>query len=309
MRRHSLSRCHQPSWRTMFVSFAKEKDFMSRMMRVLSVLSFAVLLSLAAGFARLSAQSKSGSEPAKAVEALKGLQFRELGPAIMGGRVDDFAVVEGDPKIVFVGMASGGVWKTTNAGTTWEPLFDKESVPTIGDITLAPSDPSIVWVGSGEANNRQSSSWGDGAFKSTDGGKTWTKMGLEDTHHIGRIVIHPVNPGVVYVAALGHLWGPNHDRGVFKTTDGGATWKKLTKGLPYEKGGDVGRIGLDIYRKNRNIVYAVVQHAQGGIFRSEDKGETWTRMSDTDPRPSYYSNIRIDPGNDLRIWVLGAQMF
>ena len=340
---------------------------MSRMMRVLSVLSFAVLLSLAAGFARLSAQSKSGSEPAKAVEALKGLQFRELGPAIMGGRVDDFAVVESDPKIVFVGMASGGVWKTTNAGTTWEPLFDKESVPTIGDITLAPSDPSIVWVGSGEANNRQSSSWGDGAFKSTDGGKTWTKMGLGDTHHIGRIVIHPVNPGVIYVAALGHLWGPNHDRGVFKTTDGGkswtqslyinedtgvvdiamdpqspdtlyaaayerrrtafgfngggphgaiykttdggATWKKLTKGLPYEKGGDVGRIGLDIYRKNPDIVYAVVQHAQGGIFRSEDKGETWTRMSDTDPRPSYYSNVRVDPGNDLRIWVLGAQMF
>src|SRR5258708_28291588 len=113
---------------------------MSRIFRPLLVSGLAALLSFGAGFARLNAQSKSGSEPAKAVEALKGLQFRELGPAIMGGRVDDFAVVESDPKIVFVGMASGGVWKTTNAGTTWEPLFDKESVPTIGDITLAPSD-------------------------------------------------------------------------------------------------------------------------------------------------------------------------
>src|SRR5207245_5082682 len=192
--------------------FRKGERFMSRMMRVLSVLAFAVLLSLAAGFARLSAQSKSGSEPAKAVESLKGLQFRELGPAIMGGRVDDFAVVESDPKIVFVGMASGGVWKTTNAGTTWEPLFDKESVPTIGDITLAPSDPSIVWVGSGEANNRQSSSWGDGIYNSTDGGKTWQHMRLDKTMHIGRVVVSRTDPNVVYVSDDGKQRGASRDR-------------------------------------------------------------------------------------------------
>jgi photosystem II stability/assembly factor-like uncharacterized protein len=300
-------------------------------------------------------------------DKLKNLDFRELGPAVMGGRIDDFAVVDSNPNIVFVGVASGGVWKTTNNGTTWQPVFDKEGVSTIGDIAIAPSDPSVVWVGTGEPNNRQSSSWGDGAYRSLDGGKTWQKMGLAATHHIGRIVIHPKNPDVVYVAALGHLWGPNPERGVYKTidggktwtqalkinedtgvsdiamdpgspdtlyaaayqrrrtpygfngggsgsaiyktTDGGLTWKKLSKGLPYENGGDTGRIGLDIFRKDPNIVYAVVQHEKGGTFRSEDKGETWTKMGDTNPRPSYYSQVRVDPNNDLRIWELGAQMF
>ena len=326
------------------------------------VLSFCLLF-LAAGQGAIAA----GSDGQNPVDKLKGLEFRELGPAVMGGRVDDFAVVESNPNIVFVGMASGGVWKTVNGGTTWEPVFDKEGVSTVGDLAIAPSDPSIVWMGSGEPNNRQSSSWGDGIYKSLDGGKTWQKMGLVATHHIGRVVIHPRNPEVVYVAALGHLWGQNPERGVYKTTDGGktwsqvlkinedtgvsdiamdpespdtlyaaayqrrrtpygfngggpgsaiykttdggATWKKLTKNLPYENGGDTGRIGLEIYRKNSNIVYAVVQHEHGGIYRSEDKGETWKKMGDTNPRPSYYSQVRIDPNNDLRIWALGASMY
>src|SRR6266576_1121732 len=314
-----------------------------------------------------SALAAPGDQP-NPTDKFKNLEFREIGPATMGGRINDFAVVESNPTIVYVGTASGGVWKTTNNGTTWEPIFDKESVSTIGDIAIAPSDPSVVWVGSGEPNNRQSSSWGDGIYKSLDGGKTWKKTGLEATHHIGRIVIHPKHPDVLYVAAQGHLWGPNPERGVYKTsdggktwsqvlkinddtgvndiamdpespdilyaaayerrrtpfgfngggpdsaiyktTDGGVTWKKLTKGLPYENGGgDTGRIGLDIYRKDPNIVYAEIQHEKGGTFRSEDKGETWKRMGETDPRPSYYSQIRIDPNNDLRIWELGAQMF
>ncbi len=313
------------------------------------------------------AAAAPAAEQPKHDAALKNLQFRQLGPAIMGGRIDDFAAVESNPNIVYVGVASGGVWKTTNGGTTWEPVFDNEAVSTIGDVTVAPSDPSIVWVGTGEPNNRQSSSWGNGVYKSTDAGKTWTNVGLKDSHHIGRIAIHPRNPNVVYVAALGRLWGPNKERGVYKTTDGGktwtqqlfinedtgvvdvamdpqspdmlyaaayerrrtaygfngggpdgaiyrttdggATWKKLTKGLPYAEGGDVGRIGLSIYRRNPNIVYAIVQHSKGGVFRSEDKGESWTRMSDTNPRPSYYSQIVVDPNNDLRIWVMGAPMF
>ncbi|HEX9345834.1 MAG TPA: hypothetical protein VF900_07895, partial [Candidatus Acidoferrum sp.] len=163
------------------------------------------------------------------VDKLKNLEFREIGPATMGGRIDDFAVVENNPSIVYAGVASGGVWKTTNNGTTWEPVFDKESVSTIGDIAIAPSDPSIVWVGTGEPNNRQSSSWGDGVYKSLDGGKTWKRMGLEATRHIGRIVIHPKNPEVVYVAALGHLWGPNPERGVYKTSDGGKSWSQVLK--------------------------------------------------------------------------------
>src|SRR6266571_4020262 len=148
--------------------------------------------------------------PQNPADKFKNLEFREIGPAVMGGRIDDFAVVESNPSIVYVGTASGGVWKTTNNGTTWEPVFDKQSVSTIGDIAIAPSDPAVVWVGTGEPNNRQSSSWGDGAYKSLDAGKTWKKMvGLEATRHMGRIVIHPRNPDVVYVAALGHLWGAN----------------------------------------------------------------------------------------------------
>ena len=291
------------------------------------------------------------------------LEWRNIGPANMGGRINDFAVVEADPNIVFAATASAGVWRTTNNGVTWEPVFDEQPVSSIGDIAVAPSDPSIVWVGSGESNNRQSSSWGNGVYKSTDGGDSWTNVGLEDTLHIGRIVIHPTNPEVVYVAATGHLWGPNDDRGLYKTTDGGQTWtntlfidrdtgmtdvamdpvspgtlyaasyqrrrtafgfsgggpgsgiykttnggeswRRLTDGLP---DGITGRVGLDIYRSDPRIVYAVVQNANGGMFRSDDRGESWTRMSDTNPRPMYYSQIRIDPLNDQRIWAAGARM-
>jgi photosystem II stability/assembly factor-like uncharacterized protein len=332
---------------------------------------FLLVLTLVAMSPLPSAQ-KDEQQPKQVFDfasAMKGLAFREIGPAIMGGRVDDISVIESDPKKVYVGLASGGVWKTINAGTTWEPIFDHEAVSTIGALAAAPSDPSIVWVGTGEPNNRQSSSWGNGVYKSTDAGRSWRHMGLSDTHHIGRIVIHPVNPDIVYVAALGRLWGPNRERGVFKsmdggktwqhvlfinedtgavdmamdiqspgtilaavyqrrrtafgfngggphsgiykTTDGGATWRKLTKGLPYEDGkdGPTGRIGLNIYRRNPSIVYAIVENAGGGVFRSEDKGETWKRMSETNPRPMYFSKIRIDPNNDLRIWLMDKLMY
>jgi photosystem II stability/assembly factor-like uncharacterized protein len=308
------------------------------------------------------------STPPTYASAIANLKFREIGPANMGGRVDDFAVVESDPNIVYAGFASGGVWKTTNAGTTWEPLFDKEAVSTIGALAVAPSDPSIVWVGTGEVNNRQSSSWGNGVYKSMDAGRTWKNMGLADTQTIGAVAIHPVLPDIVYAAAPGHLWGPNKERGVYKTTDGGrswkqalfinedtgavdlvmdpqspetlyaasyqrrrtvfgfngggpgsaiykttdggATWNKLSKGLPYENedAGETGRIGLTIYRRNPSIIYATIEHSQGGIFRSEDKGETWKKMSPTQHRPMYYSRIYIDPANDLRVWMLGAPM-
>ncbi|MCK4495653.1 MAG: hypothetical protein KAU91_04840, partial [Candidatus Aminicenantes bacterium] len=147
---------------------------------------------------------------------LDGLEWRNIGPANMGGRIDDFAVVENNPDIIYVGTASGGVWKTINNGVTWEPIFDEQATSTIGDVTVAPSNPDVVWVGTGEPNNRQSSSWGNGVYKSRDEGKTWKNMGLRDTHHIGRIAIHPTNPDIVYVAALGHLWGPNKERGLFK---------------------------------------------------------------------------------------------
>src|ERR1044072_5764369 len=296
--------------------------------------------------------------------ALKNLQWRAIGPANMGGRIDDFAVVENNPSTFYVAVATGGVWKTTNNGTTFDPIFDEQGSPSIGDICLAPSDPNIVWVGTGEPNNRQSSSWGDGVYRSLDGGKTWQNCGLRDTKHIARIVIDSRDPNIVYGAAVGHLWGPNKERGVYKTTDGGktwtqslfinedtgatdiaidpqspqtlyaatyqrrrtpfgfngggpgsglyktidggATWKNLTSGLPTES--PIGRIGIDIYRNNPDILYAVIESAKGGTFRSEDRGETWRKMSNTNHRPMYYSQIRIDPNNDQRIWMCGAPM-
>jgi photosystem II stability/assembly factor-like uncharacterized protein len=328
-----------------------------------AVVAIALQAGAAATTPRDAADSGNGvmSYPA----AMKNLRFRELGPAIMGGRIDDLAVVESDPRVVYVGTASAGIWKTINAGTTWEPIFDNESVSSIGDVTLAPSDPSIVWVGTGEPNNRQSSSWGNGVYRSTDGGRSWKHLGLENTHHIGRIVVHPRNPDLAYVAAVGRLWGASEDRGVYKTTDGGKTWskvlyinpdtgvveiamdpespetlyaaayqrrrtvfgfsgggphsglyktvdggitwKKLTEGLP--EGGETGRIGFSIYRKDPRILYALVEHAEGGTFRSDDRGETWKRTSDVNPRPMYYSKFAVDPNNDLRLWVMGASMY
>ncbi|MGH9466508.1 MAG: WD40/YVTN/BNR-like repeat-containing protein, partial [Terriglobales bacterium] len=137
------------------------------------------------------------------------LRFRAIGPAVMGGRVDDIAALAAQPNIAYLATATGGLWKTTDGGTAWKPVFDAEPNLSIGAVAVAPSNPSIVWVGTGEANNRQSSSWGDGVYKSMDGGRTWKAMGLTDTQSIGRIVIDPADPRTVYVAALGHLWGPN----------------------------------------------------------------------------------------------------
>src|SRR5216684_956937 len=299
--------------------------------RILVLFALALSAALAPGVARGQSKSAKSNKaakeqpPAAAAPAaekldygalLKDLQWRELGPAIMGGRIDDFAVVESNPSTVYVGTASGGVWKTTNAGTTWEPVFDNEGVSTIGDVTVAPSDPAIVWVGTGEPNNRQSSSWGNGVYKSTGGGMTWRHSWCitEDAGVVDR-AMDPQSPDTLYAAAYQRrrtaygFNGGGPSSAIYKTTDGGATWQKLTKGLPYAESGDVGRIGISIYRRNPNIVYAVVQHSKGGVFRSEDKGESWKKMSDTDPRPSYYSQIVIDPNNDLRIWELGAPMF
>jgi photosystem II stability/assembly factor-like uncharacterized protein len=361
------------------------------------VLVLAIVAFAAAG---LEAQSTGGRRAKAAAPAaidiatvVKNVNYRPIGPTRQSGRFVDFAVPAQQPHTFYAAAASGGLWKTENNGQTFEPLFEHEKVFSIGDIAVAPSDPSILWLGSGEANNSRSTYWGDGVYKSNDAGQTWTNMGLEESHHIGRIVIHPLNPDVVYVAALGHLYSENPERGLYKTADGGKTWAKvldvsvdgravgvvdvvmdpsapdtlyaaaydkfrrpwtwgiggagsgihktvdggkswtkLTNGLP---GGILGRIGLAIYAKNPKIIYAEIENANkpgmsvedrwkeilegrssagmidGEIYRSDDAGETWTKVSpekrSIGGNPGYYyGQIIVDPNDPDVVYVLSV---
>src|SRR5690349_2655473 len=173
--------------------------------------------------------SQAAAAPAPAINQsddplLRSFRFRSIGPASMGGRIDDIAVSETDPNIIYVGYAVGGVFKSENNGVSFQPVFQTYGTASIGDIAIHPRDPNIVYVGTGEPNNRQTSSFGDGIYKTTDGGRTFTNIGLKDTQTIARIVIDPKNPETVYVASPGHLFGPNKERGLYKTIDGGRTW-------------------------------------------------------------------------------------
>lgn len=319
------------------------------------------------------------------------LHFRSIGPATMSGRISDVAVFEANPAIYYVGTAHGGVWKTVNNGTTFTPLFQHQGLMAVGDVAVSQVNPDVVWVGAGESNNRQSTSWGGGLFKSTDGGTTFNLVGLPNSKHIARIVLHPTNENIVYVAATGPLFGPGGERGVYKTVDGGLTWKQVLKGdddtgaseiaisatnpdvlfaSMYQRrrtaccmngggpgsalfkstdGGEtwtkvtgtgfptgpLGRISVDVYRQSGNIVYATVEaptvtragaaggaaaptpapmtnqpagQAPGatGIYRSMDGGATWSKMSSTNPRPMYFSKLRIDPVNPDRVYMGGV---
>ena len=315
---------------------------------------------------------------------LTAMKARGIGPAIMGGRVSDIALDPLSPDTFYVGLATGGVWKTVNAGATFSSLFDQQPVASIGAMAVAPSDPKVLWVGTGEANDRNSSGWGNGVYRSTDGGATWIHVGLKDSKAIPRILVHPKDPATAWVAVMGDLWTPSGERGLFKTTDGGKTWKALLKatglegrvgcgdvvldpstpdtlyaalyarqrtpwsfsyGAPVSGGQDAGgifkstdggttwrklakglptltgRIGLDVSRSSPGTVMAVVQSDQGGtvgiddllsraggIFRSEDGGESWARMNALNPRPFYFSQIRIDPANAERVYVAGYML-
>jgi len=200
--------------------------------------------------------------------------------------VDDIEAVPGDPRTIFVGSAAGGVFRSKNNGTTWDAVFDKYgSTLSIGDIAIAPSDPNVVWAGTGEANNRQSSTWGDGVYRSTDGGTTWSHMGLRETQSIGRIVIDPHNPDVVFVAAVGHLFGPNEERGLYRTKDGGATWKKVL-GVD----ANTGATDVVISPDGRTLIAATYQRRRrefgfagsgpgSGLWRSTDGGDSWLRVT------------------------------
>ncbi len=216
-----------------------------------------------------------------------GLTWRYIGPAIAGGRISDVEIVPGTQSHILVGAASGGVWESVNHGTTWTPIFDDQPNLSVGDIALAPSDPLEIWVGTGEANNRNSSPWGQGVYHSSDGGKTWRLTGLEDTRHVGRIVVHPTDPERVWVAAVGHLFGPNEERGVFRTTDRGATWQKL---LYIDA--NTGATDLAMDPSDPAILYAAMYQRQrraygfigggpgSGIYKSTDGGDTWRELTE-----------------------------
>ena len=300
-------------------------------------------------------------------ETLSGLELRGIGPAINSGRISDFAVTPGKRHRYFVATASGGLWKTENAGTTWKPVFDGEGSYSIGCVTIDPANENVVWVGTGEANSQRSVAFGDGVYKSLDGGQTWSNMGLKESEHIGSIVVDPRDSNTVFVAAQGPLWRSGGDRGLYKTTDGGATWerilhvsdntgvsevwldprdpdliyatsyqrrrrvwtlinggpesafhkstdggatwRKIDKGLPDV---DRGRMGLCISPINPDVIYGVVDAVRdkGGVFRSLDRGESWTKRSGHAPGGDYWNKLTCDPHDldtfysvDVWLWV------
>lgn len=348
------------------------------------------LLVATLGPGRISAQATSpadrlGSwEEHKRLEAespFRDLHWRAVGPMQAGARVEAIAVPPGNHGVIYVGIGSGNVWKTENNGLTWTPIFEKESTFSIGDIAVSSSHPEIVWVGTGETQPRHSgySYAGTGVFKSSDAGNSWQNVGLNDTHHIGKVLIHPSDPDVVYVAALGHFWSPNEERGVFRTrdggeswdrllfvsdhtgvvdlvmdpsdpevllasawqavsgtaaeageesgifrtTDGGESWEKVSDGLP---SGPLGRIGLDFAPSASGVAYAYVDNWNanpmedreilgGEVYRSDDAGESWRKVDEDDLYPVFgvygwkFTDIRVSPEDDDDLFILGNRAF
>jgi len=299
--------------------------------------------------------------------ALKGMKWRQVGP-FRGGRALAITGIAGDPETYYFGAVAGGVWKTTNGGLTWTPTTDKTGIMSVGAIAAAPSDPNVIYVGTGESCLRGNISYGDGMYKSVDGGKTWTHIGLEDTQHIAKIVVHPQNPDVVYVAALGHAYGSNDMRGVFRSNDGGKTWQKILfkdnktgaidlvfdpsnphvlfaalweaqrtpwtmisggpgsglykstddgvtwkhlegHGLP---SGVLGRIGVAVSGADGNRVYAIIEAEKGGIYRSDDTGESWALINPDHrytQRAWYFHHVFADPKSVDTVYVLNTAVY
>ena len=250
------------------------------------LLQLKLLLAFVLGISAVSAQKLD-------MEKLKGMEARSIGPAAMSGRITAIDVVINDRDIMYVGSASGGLWKTTSGGINWEPVFDKESVMAIGAVAIQQSNPSVIWVGTGEGNPRNSLNGGYGIYRSLDGGKNWKLMGLEKTRNIHRIIIDPENPNTIYVGAIGSPWGEHPERGVFKTTDGGQTWEKVL--YVNEK---TGCAELVMDPSNPNKLFASMwEHRRwpwifksggpgSGLHVTYDGGKTWTKRTEKDGLPA-----------------------
>lgn len=318
------------------------------------------------GISQKKTTAAENKQPADALTAsvLSGLKFRNIGPAITSGRIGDLAVNPKNFNEYYVAVASGGVWKTTNAGLTFTPLFDKEGSYSIGCVTIDPNNTNIIWVGSGENNNQRSVAYGDGVYRSDDGGATWKNVGLKNSEHIGNIVVDPTNSNTVYVSAYGPVWSSGGDRGIYKTTDGGKTWKnilsvsehtgfneihmdprdpsvlyaaahqrqrkvftyigggpesalyksndggatwnKIMSGMP---SGDIGRIGLAISPANPDVVYAIVEAAEGGgVYKSTNRGASWIKQGNYTSSGNYYQEIFADPKDVDKLYAMNAYM-
>lgn len=244
-----------------------------------------LLLALAAPLAAAES-AKKGAEPRLAAATLDGLELRNLGPALMSGRIADLAIDPRDPNVRYVAVGSGGVWRTVNAGTTWTPIFDGESAYSIGCVTIDPSNSNVVWVGTGENVGGRHVGFGDGVYRSRDGGAHWEKRGLADSQHISKIVVHPEDADVVWVAAQGPLWSPGGERGLYKTTDGGATWKKVLGGGEWTGVTDVvldprdpDRLYAATWQRHRTVAAYMGGGPESAIHRSQDGGETWEKLT------------------------------
>ncbi len=317
----------------------------------------------AAAFAQKKSE-ESDDKPIFSSETFKAMELRSIGPAYMSGRIADIAVDQDNPSTWYVAVGSGGVWRTINSGTTWEPIFDDESVYSIGDVTIDPSNSNIIWVGTGENHGGRHVSFGDGVYKSSDGGDTWEKMGLEKSERISDIIVHPEDSDTVWVSVQGPLWTGGGERGLYKTTDGGETWNlvlepedewtgvtalvidprdpdklyaatwsrqrkvavyvgtgpasgihtsddggetwtELETGLPED---NMGKIGLAISPVNPDVLYAAIEvdNRKGGVYRSEDRGASWEKMSDEvggGTGPHYYQEIYADQHQFDRVYI------
>lgn len=273
---------------------------------------FVSLLVLA--FAPAQAQKKNKAKDAYWLKSsdLSGLKFRNIGPALTSGRIADMVVNPNDPSEYYLAVASGGVWKTTNHGVTYQPIFDGQGSYSIGCIAMDPSQPATLWVGTGENNNQRSVGYGDGVYKSVDGGKTWKNMGLKNSEHIAKIIVHPKNSNVVYVAAYGPLWSAGGDRGIYKTTDGGKNWE-----LIHSVSEHTGAADLVMDPSNPDVLYAsfhqrrrhVFTYVGGGpesaVFKSTDGGKSWVELKNGLPSGKMGRvGLAVSPVNPMVVYAI-----